>query len=299
MKQIETFLQYIRYELNYSVHTVLSYRKDLLQFADYVGRGGEDDDLSDLGLPEIRGWVYDLGKNRHLAVSSVRRKVQSLRAFYRYLLKRGLVEANPVEDLPLAKQPRRLPVFLREKSLDEVLDAPLDADSFTEVRDRLVVMMFYETGIRRAELVGIKNSDINTKNRELKVHGKRNKDRIVPFCDELGELIERYRTLREAYEPVEDDVLFLTDKGAPIYTGKVYGIVRDALSPVTQGKRSPHTLRHSFASAMLNHGAGINSVKELLGHESLSATQIYTHITYSELKNNYQHAHPRALKKGG
>lgn len=297
-EQIESFLYYMRYELNYSVHTVLSYRKDLEQFAEFASAGGECDPKG-VTQTVIRSWVYDLTKRRGLAVRSVRRKIQALRALYKFLLKRGEVTASPVDDIPMAKLPKRLPEFVGERKMDEVLDADFDHHDFSAMRNHLMVAMLYETGMRRAELMSLKDADIDTAHCELKVHGKRNKDRVVPFCQELRGLIEEYRPLRQRLVVGDSEEFFLTDKGMPVYSKLVYNVVSEALSAVTSGKRSPHTLRHSYASAMLNHGAGINSVKELLGHESLAATQVYTHITYREMKRNYKHAHPRALKKGG
>ena len=296
MKQIESFLYYMRYELNYSVHTVLSYQKDLEQFAAFLG--GDEFDPALVAADDIRSWVYDLTSRRKLEVRSVRRKVQALRAFFKYLLKRGEIKQSPVDDIPMAKLPKHLPEFVGERKMDEVLDADYNHGDFNSVRNHLIIAMLYETGMRRAELIGLKDADVDTVNRELKVHGKRNKDRVVPFCDELVRLIAEYR-LQRASLAAESDPFFLTEKGAPLYPKLVYNVVRKTLSSVTSGKRSPHTLRHSYASAMLNHGAEINSVKELLGHESLAATQVYTHVTYKELNSNYKHAHPRALKKGG
>ncbi len=297
-KQIESFLYYMRYELNYSVHTVLSYQKDLEQFAAFASGDG-DCEPKQVTQTLIRSWVYDLTQRRGLAVRSVRRKIQALRAFYKFLLKRGEVTTSPVDDIPMAKLPKHLPEFVGEKKMDEVLDADYDHRNFSSVRNHLMVAMLYETGMRRAELMSLKDADIDTLHCELKVHGKRNKDRVVPFCHELKGLIEEYRPLRQQLTVSDSEEFFLTDKGMPVYDKLVYNVVSEALGAVTSGKRSPHTLRHSYASAMLNHGAGINSVKELLGHESLAATQVYTHITYSEMKRNYKHAHPRALKKGG
>lgn len=296
MKQTDSFLTYIRYELNYSAHTVLSYSKDLSQFSLFLNA---EDEVSPekVTVSDVRAWIGDLSQRQKLSAATVRRKVQTLRAFYRFLLKRGLVAQSPMEEVPLAKLPRPLPSFVREKGMDSLLDSGFDRNSFPAVRDRLIVAMLYETGMRRSELIGLKNSEIDVSRRELKVHGKRNKDRVIPFCEELRALIELYRPLRAPL--ASDDTFFLTDKGNPLYEKFVYNTVSGALSEVTSGKRSPHTLRHSYASAMLNHGAGINSVKELLGHESLATTQVYTHITYRELKQNYKHAHPRALKKGG
>lgn len=299
MKQIESFLYYMRYELNYSVHTVLSYRKDLEQFAAFAADGDSEFAAAGVGTADVRAWVYDLSQRRGLAVRTVRRKMQALRAFYKFLLKRGEVAQNPVDDIPMAKLPKRLPEFVGEKKMDEILDGGFNHADFEQVRNRLIVAMLYETGMRRAELVGLTDADIDTRRCELKVHGKRNKDRIVPFCEELRSLIELYRPLRAKLSASGNDAFFLTAKGAPVYDKLVYNVVSQTLSVVTSGRRSPHTLRHSYASVMLNHGAGINSVKELLGHESLAVTQVYTHITYSELKRNYKHAHPRALKKGG
>ena len=298
MKQIDSFLYYMRYELNYSVHTVLSYKKDLEQFCVFL-TGTDSFDPATVTMLDVRKWVYNLAFWNAMSARSVRRKVQALRAFYKYLLKRGEVEQSPVDDMPMAKLPKRLPEFVGEKKMDLVLDSEYDHADFESVRNHLIVAMLYETGIRRAELMGLTDADVDTKRCELKVHGKRNKDRIVPFCEELRTLIEEYRPLRAGIAVGTTDAFFLTKKGVPVYDKLVWTVVSQALSAVTSGKRSPHTLRHSYASVMLNHGAGINSVKELLGHESLAATQVYTHITYSELKNNYQHAHPRALKKGG
>ena len=293
--QIEDFLKYIRYELNYSAHTVLSYSEDLRQFAQFLQPDGEFDPAL-VRADDVRLWVASLRKGGY-AVRSVRRKVQSLRAFYRFLLKHGVVTDSPVSDIPLAKLPRQLPVFVREKNMDDLLDADFDHADFTAVRDRLMLAMFYETGIRRAELISLKDADVDDVRCELKVHGKRNKDRIVPFGGELKTLIGQYRPLRAKVASAA--TFFVTAKGAPLYPQLVYRTVKAELAGVPVERKSPHVLRHSFASAMLNNGAELNGVKELLGHESLAATQVYTHVTYNELKQNYNHAHPRALKKGG
>lgn len=298
MKQIESFLYYIRYELNYSACTVLSYKDDLLQFADFL-EARDEYDFGRVQTSDIRRWVYDLTARRQLAQRSVRRKVQTLRAFFKFLCKRGLAKQNPAEDIPLAKLPKALPEFVGVKKMDAVLDEEYDHGDFRAVRDHLIVAMLYETGMRRSELLGLTDADIDNERCELKVHGKRNKDRRIPFCKELQRLIGEYRELRLEYADDVNGAFFVTEKGQPVYAKLVYNVVSHMLAAVTEGKRSPHTLRHSYASAMLNNGAGLNSVKELLGHESLAATQVYTHITYSELKNNYKHAHPRALKKGG
>jgi len=222
-----------------------------------------------------------------------------LRAFFRYLLRSSVVATNPAKEVTLAKLPRRLPKMVRDNTMDAILDAPLDETDFTATRDRLIVMLFYETGIRRAELITLMDTNVDTQACRLKVRGKRNKDRIVPFGDELRRMIDVYRQLRGEVAP-ECDNLLVTAKGKPLYPSLVYHIVHDTLAEAgATGKLSPHVLRHSYASTLLNHGAEINSVKELLGHESLAATQVYTHVTLSELQHNYQLAHPRALKKQG
>ena len=294
---VEKFLKYIRYELNHSVHTVLSYSTDLTQFLDFLKVSEEEFSPATVTPEDVRAWVYEL-TNRKMAVASVRRKVQSLRTFYRWLQRASLVEVNPTEDIPMVKLPSRLPVFVREKSMDKLLDSYYDASDFEAVRNRLIIEMLYETGMRRAELIDLKDTNVDVDSGEMKVLGKRNKERIIPFGNNLAEQIKAYRQMRSKVGP-EVENFFITEKGRPLYPSLIYKVVTVSLSTVTSSKRSPHVLRHTFASAMLNNGAELNSVKELLGHESLAATQVYTHITYRELKQNYKHAHPRALKKGG
>ena len=295
---VERFLQYLRVERNLSSRTVDSYRRDLMQWEVYATSGGRELDVASVTTSDIRAWLLE---RSHLgdAPATLRRKVQALRALYRYLLYRRIVTVNPASQVDLAKLPKQLPTFVREKTVNALLDAEIDENDFTQVRNRLIVMLFYETGMRRAELIGLQDAAVDTDKRELKVHGKRDKDRIVPFGEELAGAIGHYRTLRAAVMP-DCDNLLVTAKGRPLYPSLVYQVVHDALATAgATGKLSPHVLRHTFASVMLNNGAQINSVKELLGHESLAATQVYTHVTLSELQHNYELAHPRALKKGG
>lgn len=295
---IERFLQYLRLERNLSWRTVDLYRRDLEQWSAFVAAGGRPLDLPSITTLDLRSWLMERSTMGDCA-GTLRHKVQALRALYNYLLRRGEVTANPAAQVELAKMPRPLPKFVREKTVDAVLDADIDQDDFTQVRDRLVVMLFYETGIRLSELIGLQDAAVDVDKRELKVRGKRDKDRIVPFGDELAAWVTRYRSLRQAVRPSCGNLL-VTGKGKSLYPSLVYRVVHDSLAWAGgSGKLSPHVLRHTFASAMLNHGAGLNSVKELLGHESLAATQVYTHVTLSELQHNYELAHPRALKKGG
>ena len=295
---VERFLQYLRYERNLSWRTVVTYRGNLVQWEEYMTVAGRPLDVISVTAADIRQWLVSRSAQGD-GPATLRLKLQALRSLYRYLLRCGEVAVNPAAQVELAKLPKPLPKFVRDKTVDAVLDADLDQDDFAQVRDRLVVMLFYETGIRLSELIGLQDVAVDVDKRELKVRGKRDKDRIVPFGDELAAWVTRYRSLRQAVRPSCGNLL-VTVKGKPLYPSLVYRVVHDSLAWAGgSGKLSPHVLRHTFASAMLNHGAGLNSVKELLGHESLAATQVYTHVTLSELQHNYELAHPRALKKGG
>ena len=295
---VERFLQYLRYERNLSWRTVVTYRGNLVQWEEYMTVAGRPLDVISVTAADIRQWLVSRSAQGD-GPATLRIKLQALRSLYRYLLRCGEVAVNPAAQVELAKLPKPLPKFVRDKTVDAVLDADLDQDDFAQVRDRLVVMLFYETGIRLSELIGLQDVAVDVDKRELKVRGKRDKDRIVPFGDELAQSITRYRQLRAAV-PVECGNLLVTAKGRPLYPSLVYHVVHDSLARAgATGKLSPHVLRHTFASVMLNGGAQLNSVKELLGHESLAATQVYTHVTLSELQHNYELAHPRALKKGG
>ena len=295
---VESFLQYLRLERNLSWRTVDLYRRDLAQWEHDVTGGGQPLDLPTVTAGDIRQWLMTRSAIGD-SPGTLRHKVQALRALYRYLMRHGQVAANPAAQVELAKLPKPLPKFVREKTVDAVLDADIDKGDMAQVRDRLIVMLFYETGIRLSELIGLQDAAVDTDKGELKVRGKRDKDRIVPFGDELAQWVEHYRTLRATVKP-ECTNLLVTAKGKPLYPSLVYHVVHDGLAQAGgSGKLSPHVLRHTFASAMLNNGAQLNNVKELLGHESLAATQVYTHVTLSELQHNYELAHPRALKKGG
>lgn len=295
---IERFLQYLRLERNLSERTVELYRRDLGQWESHMTAGHDRMDVASVTTGDIRSWLM-MRSSQGDGSATLRHKLQALRALYRYLLRRGEVDKNPAAQVELAKLAKPLPKFVREKTVDSILDADIDEDDFTQVRDRLIVMLFYETGIRLSELIGLQDAAVDTIKRELKVRGKRDKDRVVPFGDELAAHVEDYRSLRRQLRP-ECTNLLVTAKGKPLYPQLVYRVVHGELERAGgTGKLSPHVLRHTFASTLLNNGAQLNSVKELLGHESLAATQVYTHITLSELQHNYELAHPRALKKGG
>ena len=297
-KEIDNYLQFIRLEKNLSPNTVVAYRCDLEQWEQFLTGGKEALDVKSVTTGDIRAWMLHLNKQGDSA-RTMRRKVQAVRSFYKWLMKQGMVSDSPAAAVELARIPKRLPQLVRSSSMDDLLDQEIDETDFVQVRNRLIVMMLYETGMRRAELLDLLDRNVDTASGELKVHGKRDKDRIIPFGTELAQAIDSYRLLRD--ELVRGcEHFFVKEDGSPLYPMLVYRIVHRALQEVgVTSKRSPHVLRHSFATAMLNDGAAINSVKELLGHESLATTQIYTHVTFSELKNNYKLAHPRALNKGG
>ena len=296
---IEDFLTSLRYELNLSAYTVLCYKTDLRQFVEFLAGGDESAlDAASVTQGDVRAWIAWLAKSG-VGQRSVRRKVQAVRALYKYLMRRGKALENPAADVELAKVRRRLPQVVREENVNALLDEDVDTGDFTEVRDKLMVMMLYATGIRRAELIGLRDADVSAD--ELKVLGKRNKERIIPFARELSEWIDRYREVRDNAGATSAEGYFFTrPDGQPLYPMLVERVVRSGLDRAGGSqRRSPHVLRHTFASAMLNGGAQLSSVKELLGHSTLAATQVYTHITFGNLKSNYEHAHPRALKKGG
>ena len=295
---VERFLQYLRLERNLSWRTVDLYRRDLEQWDAFVTGGKGDIDLPSVTSSDIRAWLVQRSTQGDCS-GTLRHKLQAIRALYRYLMRQGTVTVNPAAMVEMAKLPKPLPKFVRENTVNTLLDADIDEQDFTQVRNRLIIMLFYETGIRLSELIGLRDNAVDTVKCELKVHGKRDKDRIVPFGNELAVALDQYRTLRQQLWP-ECENLLVTERGKPLYPSLVYHVVHDALATAgATGKLSPHALRHTFASVMLNNGAGLNSVKELLGHESLAATQVYTHVTLSELQHNYELAHPRALKKGG
>ena len=295
---INNFLRYIRLELNHSAHTVTAYGNDLRQWQQFLTAGKESLDVASVTPADIRVWLLDLN-NRGDGPRTLRRKVQAVRSFYKWLMREGKVTSSPAAQVELAQVPKRLPPLAREEMIDRAIDDDIDMNDFAQVRNRLIVIMLYETGMRRAELIDLLDSNVDARKCQLRVHGKRDKDRVIPFGTELAEWIERYRTLRDEVAR-HCTTFFVRDNGEKLYPMLVYRVVTQALAQAgVTGKRSPHVLRHSFATTMLNDGATINSVKELLGHESLATTQVYTHVTFSELKNNYKLAHPRALKKGG
>lgn len=297
---VNSFLTYIRCELNLSANTVLSYKKDIEQWRDFATNGNPSTfSPTDVTVSDLRLWISHLAENG-IKPRSIRRKVQSLRAFFNYLMRQHGLRQNPAADLALAPVNRALPVYVRPVETNAILDSDWDRESFSDTRDRLILLMLYSTGMRCSELLNLSDAGVDTLRCELKVLGKRNKERIIPFGEELKEMITHYRTLRDCVVDSPCEYFFIRENGQPLYRKLIYNVVHNAMSGLVHSSRqSPHVLRHSFATDMLNNGADINAVQQLLGHESLATTQIYTHITYRELKHNYELAHPRALKKGG
>ena len=296
---IDSFLDYLRYERNYSNYTIEAYSKDLRQFEEYVkvnkdNRFAPDEVDADL----VRCWIVSLMDDKMSPVS-VNRKLSSLKSFFKFLMKQGSISVNPLRLITGPKTKKPLPYFVRDKEMELLLDGDGFDEDFEGVRDRLILEMLYDTGIRRSELIGIQDSDVDFGAMQIRVTGKRNKQRLIPFAEGLKNLIQAYTEVRNREVGSESGWFFVRKNGEQLSAGIVYNIVKKKLSEIpTLAKRSPHVLRHSFATSMLNNGAELNAVKELLGHSSLASTSVYTHTTFEELKKVY-HAHPRAKKEGG
>lgn len=304
---INSFLTYLRCELNYSAHTVSSYGTDIQQFAEFITAGKPDEfDAPSCTPADISSWTMSLAETG-MTLRSIRRKLSSLNALYRYLMRTQGHTNNPAADVPLARIPRNLPVYIRQDEMEEIINSNSPASKkihksdFTQERDSLIVLMLYSTGMRRAEIIGLADTAVDSIRHELKVLGKRNKERIIPFGKELADAIDAYRATRRRETGIDrPDTFFIRADGSPLYPMLVERIVKEALTGHTHATRlSPHTLRHSFATDMLNNGADLSGLQKLLGHASLETTQVYTHITYRELKQNYKLAHPRAQKNQG
>lgn len=294
MTMIEGFLEYLRHERNYAELTVREYGRDLEHFQSYFKT--LDDSLSweTVDSDVVRGWMECMMDSRQSA-TSVNRRLSALRSFYKYAMMAGLVAGNPARTVKGPKKHKPLPQFLKESEIDELLQPEMWGERFEDFRARTLLLMFYSTGIRLSEAIGLDDTMVDFTTGELRVTGKRDKQRIIPFGEELKEALQEYIRRRDNEVPRKSEALFVTKEGERMNRNRVGYEVWKHLSRVTTlKKRSPHVLRHTFATAMLNHEAGLESVKKLLGHESLSTTEIYTHATFEQLKRVYKNAHPRA-----
>ena len=290
---IDQFLDYLRYERNRSELTVKRYEDSLTDFQKYFEEQEEGLSWASVDADVIRGWMESLMERGNTA-STVNTGLSALRSFFRFALARKMVNKDPAHMITGPKKRKPLPQFVKEEEINKLLDKTEWSDEYKDVRARTIIITLYEAGLRRSELIGLNDSDVDFEAMQLKVTGKRNKQRIIPFGKELAEQLRQYIDCRDKEVAKQSEALFLNKKGSRISESEVYKTVKENLSKVTTlKKRSPHVLRHSFATAMLNHEAGLESVKKLLGHESLETTQIYTHTTFEQLKRVYKEAHPR------
>jgi len=291
----DRFIQYIQYEKRCSPHTVTAYSNDLEQFFQYLQNTYQVSDIQDVNYLLIRSWLVSL-MEQAITPRTVNRKITTLKTYFKFMLREKVITENPMTKILSPKTSKRLPVFVEKKKMDLLLDDIPFPEGFKGIRDRLILEMFYYTGMRLSELVNLKCSDVNLNDCTLKVLGKRNKERIIPFFPKFKYNIENYLAERNKITPEnQPDNLFINEKGKKVYQKLVYALVNHYLSGVTTiDKKSPHVLRHTFATHMLDNGADLNAIKELLGHANLSATQIYTHNTIEKLKTIYKQAHPKA-----
>ena len=294
MLNVDKFLDYLSSELNRSQQTVESYRDDLKHFEKFAKDLSDSFSWETVDSDMVRDWMESM-MDKGNSAATVSRRLSALKTFYRFALARRYVESDPVYSIKGPKKEKPLPQFVKESEMDELLDRQAWGDDYNNIRARTVIILFYETGMRLSELVNLDDKDVNFVTSEIKITGKGNKQRIVPFGDELKNTLLEFRRLRDASVEVKTPALVVSDKGTRMSPSKVQDIVRSNLSRVCSlKKKSPHVLRHSFATAMLNHHVGIENLKKLLGHASISTTEIYTHTTFEQLKRVYNEAHPRA-----
>lgn len=302
MQGIDKFATYLSKIKHYSPHSVQAYKTDIVQCADYLSSSFDTEQAEAVKEVMLRSWITTL-MDAQLTASSINRKISAIKSYFRFMQQQGQIQHNPSSELRSLKKAKRLPHFVEEKKMASTQPQATDTlpSDYHSCRNMLIVELLYTTGMRRQELIDLHMHSLQTNKGQLKVMGKRQKERIIPLLPSTLPIIEHYIKVRETFlqeAELHSHYLFLTDKGEQLYPNFVYRLVRKTLSLVTtQDKKSPHILRHSFATHLLNHGAKLNSIKELLGHESLSATQIYTHNSIEKLKNIYQQAHPRATKK--
>ena len=290
---VDLFLKYLQFEKRYSAKTVAAYQTDLLQFEGFVQRAYESETTAaNFGM--VRSWIASLSE-AEINTNSINRKIATLRSYYKFLVREAHLDHNPMTKVRVLKVKKKLPQFVNEGDMVQVLDRVVFGEDWEGLRDRLILELFYGTGIRLAELIQLKDADVRLRDCTVRVLGKRNKERVVPFPASLVPLVERYRDARNREVTKQSHALFFTtQKGTAMYPMLVQRLVKKYLSPAACEKKSPHVLRHTYATHLLNKGAEINAVKDLLGHTSLAATQVYTHNTIDKLKKIFNDAHPKA-----
>lgn len=288
----ESFFNYLKFEKRYSSHTLTAYKIDLDQFVQHCTKVIGEFDVKKVDSKTVRSWIVEL-MEQQMAARSVNRKITSVKSFFKFLLREEKVESNPAVNLVLPKIRKRLPNFVEENKLHQLLDNGHFSDDFSGVRDKLIINLLYGTGIRLSELLSLKEKDIDSKEYMIRVLGKRKKERLIPFPRPMNQVFEEYLKIRN-FTIGKTEKLLVTESGKPVYEKLIYRVVKNNLAKVTSlEKKSPHVLRHTYATHLLNKGADLNAVKELLGHANLAATQIYTHTTFERLHNIYKQAHPR------
>lgn len=293
---INSFLEYLEYERNYSMHTVIAYKKDINSFYEFCLNEFELENLAEVNYSQIRSWIVLL-VDAGISNNSINRKISSLKSFFKFLQKTAQIKVNPLAKHKSLKVMKKVQVPFTVDEVNSVISAFGEGDSFISLRDKLIVELFYSTGMRRAELINLKVNSVSVETQSVKVLGKRNKERLIPLIPSVASTIYNYLIEREKMK-LESGFLLVTEKGNKIYETLVYRVINNYFSKVsTKVKKSPHILRHSFATHLLNQGADLNSVKELLGHSSLASTQVYTHNSLEKIKEVYNQAHPRSQKK--
>jgi len=298
MESVKDFLDYLKFEKRYSAHTIIAYQTDLIQFQNFVNSQYDLSDLKSATHHQIRSWLVSLLADGNVS-RSIQRKVATLRSYFRYLKAQGLILKSPMQRIESPKSPYRLPNVISEKSLEDLfVEKPDEKEGnnlYLDTLNRSLLLTLYHTGMRLSELIKLNAKDVNLNKLELKVLGKRNKERIIPFSPELGVELKGFMAAKNDLENKDENLLFVLSNGKPVYAKYVQRLVKDSLQSVTTvKKKSPHMMRHSYATHLMNNGADINSIKELLGHSSLAATQVYTHTNIEKLKQAYKKAHPRA-----